>query len=55
MNMRQFLKNHKKKIRKQKRKTLLLMMEKIGLALSEQLLKQIARERESLPRGYYDF
>ena len=31
------------------------MMDKLGLALAEQVLKQIAKERESLPRGYYDF
>lgn len=53
MNLKQFIKNHKKKIRKQKRKTLILMMEKIGLVLHEQVLKQIAKE--SFHRGYYDF
>lgn len=44
MNLKQFLKNHKKKIKKQKRKILLMMIDKLAIVLAEQELKSIARK-----------
>lgn len=44
MNMKQFLRNHKKKIKKQKRKIFLIMIDKLAIVLAEQELKSIARQ-----------